>query len=127
METLLLLAHRIVPESERFEPSEEAEFLGIIERALSTRPISVRRQLAFFVSFLRWLPLVRYGARLARLSTERQDAFLRWCEGAPLSILRKGFWGLKTLIFMGYYGRPNLGDRIAYRPSSAGNELLHVR
>jgi hypothetical protein len=76
---------------------------------------------------IRWAPIVRYGRPFDRLGAVRQDAVLAWLQDAPVAKLRSGFWGLKTLAFLGYYGRPAAGDTIGYRPSRDGNALLHAR
>jgi hypothetical protein len=57
----------------------------------------------------------------------QQDAALRWFHDAPLAPLRHGFWGVKTLIFMGYYGRPEAAAEIGYRPARAGAAPFHAR
>ena len=124
---LLTLARRIVPETRELGPEEEKAFFEIVERALVARPRSVRRQLGLFLFVLRWLPVFRYGARLERLPTVKQDSVLRWLQDNRRSLVRNGFWGIKTLIFMGYYGRPEVGERVGYYPSKTGNELLHAR
>jgi hypothetical protein len=86
----------------------------------------VRRQFAVFLGVLRWAPMVRYGSRLDRLRTDRQDAVLRWFEDCPVGLLRKGFWGLKAMVFMGYYGQPETHELIGYRPRFDGREGLRA-
>ena len=117
-------AARIVPESAGLDAGELAAFRAIVELALGARPEAVRRQFGMLLKILRWAPLVRYGAPFERLAPERRDAVLRWFEGAPVLVLRKGIWGLKTLIYMGYYGRPEAGAGIGYAPSFDGNAEL---
>jgi hypothetical protein len=48
-------------------------------------------------------------------------------ESSPVRLLRVGVWGLKTLIFMGYYGQPVIAARTGYTPSLDGNEVLRAR
>ena len=73
-----------------------------------------------------WLPLFRWGTSFERLSGPRQDRVLRWLQDAPLTKLRAGFWGLKTLVFMGYYGQPELWPELPYEQLLDGNEALHA-
>lgn len=43
-------------------------------------------------------------------------------------MLRVGIWGLKTLVFLGYYSQAGVLQRILYLPSKEeGNVLLHRR
>jgi hypothetical protein len=124
---LLLLGARIAPGLGEVEGRARDDVCRIIERAVAARPPRVQRQLAMFLSLLRFAPVARYGRPFERLSTDRQDAVLRWFQDARLPRLRQGFWGVKTLIYMGYYGRPDVGRDIAYRPSRTGNDLLDAR
>jgi len=34
---------------------------------------------------------------------------------------------VKTLVYLGYYGRPEAAQAIGYRPSPNGNRFLHAR
>jgi hypothetical protein len=121
---VLGLATRIVPEVTGLDGAAEARFRAIIDEALAARPPQVRRQLGLFLTLLRWLPALRYGAPFERLDAARQEAVLAWFHDCPAGRLRQGFWGLKTLVFMGYYGRAEAGEGLGYAPSFSGNERL---
>lgn len=127
LKTFLAVAHRVVPEMAGLDDAAQAEALELVEHQLAARPARMRRELALFLRVIRWAPVVRYGRRFDRLDARRQDAVLGWLQDAPIAKLRSGFWGLKTLAFLGYYGRPSAGDAIGYRPSRDGNRLLHAR
>ena len=122
----LAIARRVVPEVAGLDDSGRAAFLEPVEKMLSSKGPAMRRQLRLFLSVLRWSPVLRYGRRFDGLSPERQDAVLHWYFRCPVPVLRKGFWGLKTLVFLGYYGRPETGESIGYRPDRSGNEKLHA-
>jgi hypothetical protein len=68
--------------------------------------------------------VVRYGRTFPALPPTRQDAVLRWFEGAPVGLLRQGTWGLKSMIFMGYYGRAEAWKEIGYAPTLDSLERL---
>lgn len=102
------------------------DVLAAIRTAIAKRPPALQRQLKLFLAILRFLPVARYGAPFERLRTNQQIAMLTWFQCAPVSLLRKGFWGLKALIFMGYYGRPEIGPDLGYRPAANGNDLLRA-
>jgi hypothetical protein len=125
-EFLRLIAGRIVPEFADLDLAGEARFFHIIDEALQAREPSVRRQFGVFLGVLRWAPLIRFGSPLDRLSPERQNASLRWFEDCPVSLLRKGFWGLKAMVFMGYYGQPETNELVGYAPSFDGRDGLHA-
>ncbi|HEX9485906.1 MAG TPA: hypothetical protein VF976_02485 [Gemmatimonadales bacterium] len=117
------VATTIVPEAGHLGPSEWDDVEAIIGRALAGRPPRLRRQLALLLVLLEWLPLLRYGRRLSRLDPARRLAFLERVEAAPLVVVRRGFWGLRTLILMGYYGRPAAAAAIGYRADPRGWEV----
>lgn len=123
---LLLTAEAIVPEVASLDAGERRAFRAILEDALAGRPPGVRRQLSLFLTILRLAPVLRWGAPLDRLPSERRRAVLRWFENAPLTLLRKGFWGLKALTFMGYYARPEVAGALGYTPAFDGNARLHA-
>ena len=124
---LLLVGERIAPGLAQLDAGGREAAAAIIRRAVAARPPAVQRQLTLFLNVLRWAPLARYGRPFDRLPPAEQDAVLRWFHDAPLAPLRHGFWGVKTLAYMGYYGRPEAGAAIGYRPSRSGNEFLHGR
>jgi hypothetical protein len=95
-------------------------FLEIIDEALGERPESMRRQLALFLKVLNVAPYLRWGRPLARLKAADAERALRWFQEAPVAKLRQGFWGLKTLVFMGYYGRNEVWPEVGYAPDFNG-------
>ncbi len=121
---LLFLAEAIVPEVGDLDDTGRRSCVAIIDQALQDRPPPLRRKFIFFLSALRWTPVFRHGVPLDSLRGEALNAALDWFQDCPLPLVRKGFWGLKTLIFMGYYGRPEVGEAIHYTPSFSGNDFL---
>ncbi len=124
---LLIVGQRIAPGIAELDAEGRARVAAIIAAAVDARPAALRRQLAAFLHVLRWAPLVRFGRPYDRLAPAEQDAVLRWFHDAPVAALRQGFWGVKTLVFMGYYGRPEAGAECGYQPSRDGNAVLHAR
>jgi hypothetical protein len=124
---LFTLASRMVPWSVNLTPDRREALLRLIGDALATRPPAMQRQFGLFLGVLRWAPVVRYLRLFDRLDGERQDAVLRWFQDCPLALIRSGFWGVRTLIFLGCYGHPDAGAAIAYTPSTDGNAVLHAR
>lgn len=122
---LFLVAGRIAPASKGLSQGERAEFQRLVDHALAGRSRRERTQLKLFLWAARWLPVLRHGRRFDALSPAEQDAFLTWLERGPVALLRQGFWGVKTLVYLGYYGRPASWPAIGYRPAWNGNDRLH--
>jgi hypothetical protein len=117
------IARTIVPEAEGLDEGGWVELERIVEQGLASRPSAVRRQLRLFVRALDLLPLFRFGHTFRALDRQRRTRFLLAVQDAPLLLVRRGFWGLRTLIFMGYYGRPGAAAAIGYRADVRGWEM----
>lgn len=118
--TFRAVACTVVPGADALDDADWTEVERIIEIALAARPEKVRRQLATFLRLLRWMPVFRHGRRFDRLEPPRRAHVLERLERSPILLLRRGFWGLRTLILMGYYGRPAGSREIGYRASKNG-------
>ena len=112
----------VVPEAGGLDAAQWDEMEAIVARAVAARPRALQRQLALFFTLLEWLPLLRYGRRLSRLDAGRRARVLDRLQRAPVLLLRRGFWGVRTLILMGYYGRPAAAAAIGYRADARGWE-----
>lgn len=104
--TFRALAQTIVPRANELTEAEWSELEAIVADALAQRPSSVRRQLLTFIRLVNLLPVLRWGRTFRRLGPARRERWLRALERSRLFLLRRGFWGLRTLVYMGYYGRP---------------------
>jgi hypothetical protein len=114
------IAETIVPEARSLGESEWREVEAIVEAALDKRPPAMRRQLALFVRAITLVPLARYGRRFTALDRDRRTRVLASLESAPSLLVRRGFWGLRTLIYMGYYARPAAARSIGYAATRDG-------
>jgi hypothetical protein len=126
-EFLLAIAPRIVPAAAHLTSEGRDAMAALIDGTLASRTPAMRRQFGLFLRILRWLPFLRHLRPLDRLDGARQDAALRWFQDHPLQIVRGGFWGVRTLVLLGYYGQPAHAESIAYAPSIDGNAVLHAR
>lgn len=114
------IATTIVPETSSLDPRAWSEVEAVVARALASRPPRLQRQFVVFLRLLQALPLVRYARPFTALSERHRTAFLGSVERSRLLLVRRGFWGVRTLIFMGYYTRDDVAQSIGYRPSATG-------
>ncbi len=82
----------------------------------------MRRQVLMFVGLLDWLPIFRHRRRLRSLDPEQRLRFLEGLQNSRWPLIRRGVWGLRTLVFMGYYARPMTQAAIRYRGHPDGWE-----
>lgn len=116
----LVVAESITPEVESLDAGGRARMTAIVDTALQDRDAATRAQFGTFLGVIRMAPMIRYGRSFDRLDSTRRTAVLRWFENCPISLLRKGFWGLKVLVFMGYYGQQARWSEIGYAPDFDG-------
>ncbi len=114
------LACGFLPEAAGFRDADWQAMEAILGQALAARPAAMRRQLGLFVRIIGLVSLARHGVPLARLDADRCRRLLEGLAGSPLLLVRRGTWGLRTLVFMGYYTRPEAAAAIGYRATAAG-------
>jgi hypothetical protein len=110
----------LVPEADTLDAADWTELETIVARALAARPTKMRRQLAVFMRLLDLVALARTGRTLPNLPAHRRWELLDGLSKSRLLLVRRGVWGLRTLVFMGYYARPRAAREIGYRASAAG-------
>jgi hypothetical protein len=116
------IATTVVPEARGLDEAEWQELERIAEDAIAQRPPAMQRQLATFVRLIELLPATRFGRRFTALDDARRTRVLRALENAPVLLVRRGVWGLRTLVLMGYYARPAAQAAIGYRARALGWE-----
>jgi hypothetical protein len=118
--TLHAIATTVIPETASLDERTWSELDEVIERALAQRGERVQRQLVTFLRLVQGLPIARFGRPFTSLDSARRSAFLESLERSRLLLIRRGFWGVRTLIFMAYYTRDDVSESIGYNPSPDG-------
>jgi len=116
------LARTLLPEMDALDSDGWRRAEDIIETMLADRPPEVRRQIGLFIRVANLLPLFRYGRPFTRLGPVRRLAFLEALQNGRVLKLRQGVWGLRTLVFMGYYGQDDVRAGLGYGASPLGWE-----
>jgi hypothetical protein len=114
------VAVAIVPEAARLDREGWGQLEAIVEVALGERPASMARQLRLLLRLLDALAMLRYRRRLPALDPLLRARLLATLQDSRLVLLRRGFWGLKTLVLLGYYGRADASSEIGYRADLRG-------
>ena len=109
-----------MPETAAATEAEWRELEARIVAALAARPDAMRRQLALFLRVLDGAARLRYLAGLDRLDPERRTRLLEWFGRSPVLKFRRGIWGLRTLVMLGWYTQPTVTAALGYRASPAG-------
>jgi hypothetical protein len=116
------IASAVVPDTDRLDEPAWAELETLAEQSLRNRPASLHRQIRLLLRVIQWLPMIRFGRPFTSLDLPTRAHFLAGLQNSRIEQLRVGFWGLRTLILLGYYGRPSAADSIGYKPHPRGWE-----
>ncbi|MBZ5621293.1 MAG: hypothetical protein LAQ69_21575 [Acidobacteriia bacterium] len=112
----------IVPESASLDDQGWRDLELVVENLLRDRPQNLKRQLRLFLRFIQFLPLVRYGRPFTLLNQAARTRVFAHLQNAPIQKVRVGFWGLRTIVLAGYYGRPEAARSLGYAASPLGWE-----
>jgi hypothetical protein len=112
----------VVPEAKQLDEPGWRELEALVEATLRDRPPAMLRQLRLFLRTIQWLPVFRYGRGFTSLSAARRAQFLSHLEDHRIELIRCGFWGLRTLAFLGFYGRTAAVQGIGYAADPRGWE-----
>lgn len=116
----------VVPEGRDLDESDWDELEALVRDSLERRPAHLRRRLALFMWLVQWAPLLRYGRPFTALNPTPRSRVLSWLQNHRISLIRIGFWGLRTLAMLGYYGRPAAAKAIGYEPDARGWDARHA-
>jgi hypothetical protein len=114
----------IVPEATKLDTRSWNELESLVDEMLRDRPAGLQRQLRLFLRAIEWLPVFRYGRPFTALNASNRERVLCHLHDHRSELIRTGFWGLRTLAFLGYYGRAEAARDIGYRADSRGWEAL---
>lgn len=115
----------VVPEAHALDELAWSDVEALVRDSLRRRPAPLQRRLRLFMWLVQWAPLLRYGRPFTALDPARRARFLSRLESHPIGPFRIGFWGLRTLALLGYYGRGEAARAIGYRADPRGWEARH--
>lgn len=113
-------AEVLLPAAARLDDVGWQRLEQIVENALAQRPARMQRQFQLFLRILDLSTLPRHRRRFRALPRDAREGALRRMERGRRLILRRGVWGLRTLVYMGYYTQPVHTSGIGYRATPRG-------
>lgn len=116
------LAQCFVPETAHAGEPQWRALESAVATALAARPARLRRQILLFVRLIDLTSRARYRTGFAGLGAARGTALLEAFAACRVRLLRRGVWGLRTLVMLGWYTDPTVVAAIGYRASAAGWE-----
>lgn len=116
------LVPAFVPETARATPEQWSALEATVDGALGRRPPGLQRQVAAFLRLLNLWARVRYRAPLTRLGPDDRQALVESFARSPLLLFRRGIWGLRTLVMLGWYTQDSVIAALGYRARAEGWE-----
>jgi hypothetical protein len=114
----------VVPEASALDAKAWRELEELVEAALRDRSPGLKRRLRLLLRVVQWLPLFRYGRPFTWLAPAERELFLSYLQDHRMERVRVGFWGLRTLVLLGYYGRREAAKAIGYAADPRGWEAV---
>lgn len=110
---LLAAATRIL---DGLSPGVPAQAAAWVDGYLARQSAPLRREVRALLHLVEHAPPLLLGrlSRFSRLDPAAQDEYLRAFAGSPRALLRQGWGGLKSLLFMGAYAQPATWGPIGY-------------
>lgn len=119
-EPLRAIGSVVLPSPDLLDEEGWIEAENIIEGALASKPKGIKRQIRLFLRVVNLLPILTTGRTLVGLPVERRSAVLQGLHRSRLMPLRRGMWGIRTLLFMGYYNQDRVRQGIGYAADPGG-------
>jgi hypothetical protein len=111
-----------IPEIAAADDAAWSRLEEIVAGALAARPPALGRQVLLFIRLLDALSLVRHGRGLAALDEGSRTRLVESIASSRVLLFRRGVWGLRSLVQMGWYAQPKVQQSLGYRATSAGWE-----
>ena len=125
-ETFRAFATTVVPELMTLDEAGWADVERTVEHAIAQRPAKVQRQLSLLLRTIEFLPRARYGRGFSALGPEHRSRMIEGLQRAPVKLVRRGIWGLRTLVLMGCYTRDQMMTAVGYRAQARGWDARHI-
>lgn len=120
------LLEAFVPAASVLHRQELDQVLAGSDALIAGRRASVRLQLLLALNVIRLLAVLRFGRGLTRVDIERRRKFLESLQSSRALKLRLAVWGLRTLLFGGYYADPCRQGRLGYHPHPDGWDARRI-
>jgi hypothetical protein len=95
---------------------DDLDVAAFVDQWTARLPENVRRDLGRFLAYVEHISPIADGfvTRFTRLAAEEQDRVLASIERSSSDLLRAGFDGLRSLVFLGYYRDPRTWRIVGY-------------
>ena len=106
--------------------ADDTDVAGFVDAYVAGMPPALKSDLqGLFALVEHGAPVAcGFSTRFSKLDAASQDRVLAWLESNDVSLLRGGFAGLKSLLFMGFYRDPRTWKIVRYDGPKVGRPAL---
>ena len=122
--TLRAIVETVIPEASALAEGDWSDVFSIIDQAIAERPAKMQRQLGAYLRALDFLSVGRFGKSFSKLPQDKRTRIFESLQDAPVLLLRRGTWGVRTLALMGYYARNGAASELGYAAQLRGWSAL---
>ena len=108
------LQQALIPRSSSFTLSQRHDARALVNSLMAQQPSDAKRKLKVFLLIIDAYSLLRFGRSFRQLTGDSQQKVLRSFFDSPISLIRKGFWGLNTIVRLSVYGQESLHKDLGY-------------
>ena len=104
------------PDDRTIPTPDEVDVVGYVDEYVARMSDPMRTDIGRLFAYVEHLAPIAagFGSRFTRLAPDEQDRVLAKLEASDQDLLRGGFAGLKSLVFMGYYRDPRTWPILGY-------------
>jgi len=117
----LAIQNFLVPKSLNFTEAQKHKSLNLVDSMLVDKSAKMVRQFFVFLAAIDILSFFIGFSKFASLSEQKKKSLMNFLFNCPLTLLRKGFWGLNTLCKLGVYAQEDFYDEIGYDIKEVSN------
>jgi len=92
----------------------QTEIVQNFGRIYSDLDADSQKNLLLFLKVLRILSRLRFLKDWRKMSVESRHRFFEFVESFPVGLIRAGFFGIRSLLFLSYYATESAWQRIGY-------------
>lgn len=95
-------------------PEAHTDIVRAADRMISSKPASIQRKMKLFMFVASVLPVFRFFRTFPNLSVDARERFLGWMASGPIGLFRLGFWGLRSVALLAFYGDERSWEGLEY-------------
>lgn len=104
----------IIPRVDSYSKEQQKHSIELVKALISAKNSTIQKKFRFFLKLIQVFSYFVGFQKFEKLSYKKKIIVLNCFYHSPISLLRKGFWGLNTMCKLGAYGQSSIYNDIHY-------------